>query len=403
MSEVKKHRLRRFDGKTVSLTAIDGNIFEGICEYNSRDYNYHEFGYDEDGLQMVNFLFINSNIVKIKSLEDVEGPYGHFSAPYGTLEEMNLTDDIDLLEDWYDEGDDIEVFRMLNCLEDHLVRNDRKREIIDVLRKLHKVNASPAVKARIADILYPVDYYAQIFRRKSFHIFKDTGEISDEDLRELKLFITTVTPLYPEIRTEITVVPQSETTCKRGRQYCITFYSEPKEGYLRNIGYIGEQIDLYLTQHNIGALWFGIGKPEEPSPQGMEYVIMIAISAMAEDKFRKDMFKAKRKSLEEIWSGDTLNVAEIVRFTPSACNTQPWITENNGNELTVYRYKKPGKRGIMPAAAVQFYNRIDMGIYLFMLETCLKHEGYRFERTLFEDDGSENEKTLTAKYQIKKA
>ena len=57
----------------------------------------------------------------------------------------------------------------------------------------------------------------------------------------------------------------------------------------------------------------------------------------------------------------------------------------------------------MPAAAVQFYNRIDMGIYLFMLETCLKHEGYRFERTLFEDDGSENEKTLTAEYQIKKA
>lgn len=36
---------------------------------------------------------------------------------------------------------------------------------------------------------------------------------------------------------------------------CLLFYSESKEGYLQNIGYLGEQIDLYLTSKNIGALW----------------------------------------------------------------------------------------------------------------------------------------------------
>ena len=120
---------------------------------------------------------------------------------------------------------------------------------------------------------------------------------------------------------------------------------------------------------------------------------------MPEDKFRKDMFKSKRKPLNEIWFGDTLGVAEIVRFTPSACNTQPWIVENIGNELNVYRFKKPVKRGIMPADKVRYYNKIDMGIFLFMLETCLEYENYKYEKVLFEDTSDDSiEKTLIAKY-----
>ena len=171
-----------------------------------------------------------------------------------------------------------------------------------------------------------------------------------------------------------------------------------KDEYLRNIGYMGEQIDLYLASKNIGALWFGIGKPKEMQVNGLDFVIMISIAKMPENKFRKDMFKSKRKPLSEIWNGDTLGVAEVVRFTPSACNTQPWIVENNGSDLMVYRFKKPGKRGIMPADKVRYYNKIDMGIFLFMLETCLAREDYKYDRTLFADTTDDSiEQTLIAK------
>ena len=246
-----------------------------------------------------------------------------------------------------------------------------------------------------------MDHYSQIFKRKSFHIFRDTGMISDKELSALKEYIQTVSPLDPDIRTEITVVREEETTCRRGAQYCILFRSEVKDGYLRNIGYIGEQIDLYLSSVNIGALWFGIGRPL--SDDGPEYVIMIAIAKMPENRFRKDMFKAKRRPMEEVWQGETYPFADIVRFTPSACNTQPWLIESNNGELKVYRYKKPGKRGIMPKDKVTYYNRIDIGIYLFMLETCLEHDGYAFERQLFSDPGDPDaEKTLNAVYRIER-
>ena len=244
-----------------------------------------------------------------------------------------------------------------------------------------------------------MDYYNQIFKRKSFHIFKDTDTLTSNEIQELKDFIKTVKSLDSEIKTEIRIVPEKDTTCKRGGEFCILFYSETKDEYLRNIGYMGEQIDLYLASQNIGALWFGIGKPKDMQVNGLDFVVMISIAKMPMDKFRKDMFKSKRKPLSEIWSGNTLRIAEIVRFTPSACNTQPWVVENTGCDLMVYRFKKPGKRGIMPADKVRYYNKIDIGIFLFMLETCLEHENYKYDKTLFADTSDDSiEQTLIAKY-----
>lgn len=248
-----------------------------------------------------------------------------------------------------------------------------------------------------------MNYYDLIFKRKSFHLFKGKeGNISEADLQQLENFTKTAKPLDSEIKTKIRIVKENETTCKRGAEYYIEFYSEVKGNYLRNIGYLGEQIDLYLAEKNIGALWFGIAKPDQIEIDGLQYVIMIAIAKMPENAFRKDMFKSKRKPLEEIWQGKILPFSNIVRFAPSACNTQPWIVENTGSELEVYRYKKPGKRGIMPAEKVRFYNRIDVGIFLFFLEVCLEHEGYAINGTqIFEDEPDEVEKVLIAKYELK--
>lgn len=120
-----------------------------------------------------------------------------------------------------------------------------------------------------------------------------------------------------------------------------------------------------------------------------------------ETKFRKDMLKAKRKPIEEIWVGEHIKgVTDIARFAPSACNTQPWIVEHTKHKLYVYRYKKQGKRGIMPAEKVSFYNQIDMGIFLCFLELCLLHERVAYKAELKHDAGLDDEKTLFAVYQL---
>lgn len=246
--------------------------------------------------------------------------------------------------------------------------------------------------------------YPAIYKRKSFHLFRNIGNerISSEERNEIEEAYQYFSALCPDIKTAVRIVPAAETTCKRGAEYCILLYSEKKERYLQNIGYIGEQLDLYLTQKNIGTLWFGIGKTEEPQYENLDFIIMLAIAKVADEtKFRKDMFKSKRKSIEEIWVGEHINgITDIVRFAPSACNTQPWIVEHAENKLYVYRCRKLGKRGIMPAKRVSFYNQIDMGIFLCFLDLCLLHEKISYKVELRYDAGLDGEKTLFAVYQL---
>lgn len=246
--------------------------------------------------------------------------------------------------------------------------------------------------------------YEMIFKRKSFHLFRNIGneKISEEELKDLENYIKVIKPLVEDIKTKIIVV--KDPSLIRGGEYSILFYSEKKDNYLQNIGYLGEQLDLYLVSKNIGTLWFGIGRPETKEVDGLDYVIMIQIAKVdSPEKFRKDMFKSKRKEVSEIWNGDKyLDIANIVRFAPSACNTQPWKVIEKDDELEVYRYRKEGKRGIMPKNKVIYYNQIDLGIFLYFLELCLKHNNLDYIRELFIEKDHEQENNLTAKYKIKK-
>ena len=248
------------------------------------------------------------------------------------------------------------------------------------------------------------ELYEMIFKRKSFHLFRNIGNehISEEELKSIEEQFTKLKPLVDDIKVKIRIV-KDNTTCKRGQEYCILFYSEKKDNYLQNIGYLGEQLDLYLVSKNIGTLWFGIGKAEEKQLDGLDFVIMIAIAKVdSNDKFRKDMFKSKRKSIDEIWNGDYfLDIANIVRFAPSACNTQPWKVETSENEIKVFRYRKEGKRGIMPKRLVMFYNQIDIGIFLCFLELCLEKNNVKYNRDLHIEEDSEKEYNLTAIYNIR--
>ena len=246
------------------------------------------------------------------------------------------------------------------------------------------------------------ELYNNIFKRKSFHLFRNIGNehIKKDEIEDIKKVFSELKPLVDDVKVKIKIVKKGSIL--RGQEYCILFYSEKKDNYLQNIGYLGEQLDLYLVSKNIGTLWFGIGKADEPQLDGLDFVIMIVISKVdSPTKFRKDMFKSKRKEISEIWFGDSyLDIANIVRFAPSACNSQPWKVEASEREIKVYRYHKEGKRGIMPKNKVIYYNQIDIGIFLCFLELCLEHNNMEYTKELFIEEDHEKEYNLTSIYHI---
>ena len=64
-------------------------------------------------------------------------------------------------------------------------------------------------------------FYEMIFRRKSFHIFRNVGNesIGEYELNDIQIAYSEFTPLNPEIKTAIRIVPEEETNCKRGGEY----------------------------------------------------------------------------------------------------------------------------------------------------------------------------------------
>ncbi len=242
--------------------------------------------------------------------------------------------------------------------------------------------------------------YNMLFKRKSFHLFRETGneKLTSADLEDIQAFWESLTPLCPDIKVAMRIVSEGEVTNRHGQEYCLAFYSEEKENYLQNIGYLGQMMELYLVSKNIGTCWYGIGKANETTVEGLQYVIMIAFAKVSDpDKFRRELLQAKRKSVKEIWQGETIDgVSDIARFAPSACNSQPWRVEREGNVLQLCRYLKSGKIGLMTPKIARYMNRIDMGIYLCVLELCLKHRGIAYTVRLHPDNGGPEEKTLFA-------
>lgn len=250
------------------------------------------------------------------------------------------------------------------------------------------------------------ELYKQIFRRKSFHKFNQTEPMTEADKTFLREAVDSLEPLMPGIKTAIRIVPATETGGTRGSEYYVMFYSEKAPNYQANIGYMGEQLDLRLVEYGLGTLWYGMGKTDEKSYEGLDFLIMMAVSRVPEGSFRADMYKSKRKSLAEIWSGPTLPCSDIVRFAPSACNSQPWTVEHEvaadgQHTLKVFRFRKKGFTGLIPMAFVAHYNRIDIGIFLCILELGLMNDGIIYERSMHIDDtGDDIALTLVAEYKF---
>lgn len=245
------------------------------------------------------------------------------------------------------------------------------------------------------------DFYEMIFKRKSFHVFKEVIPLQQEELKEIESFFGEITPLIPEIKVEFRLVPKEETSCKKG-EYCILIYSEFKCDFLQNVGYMGEQLDLWLASKNIGVCWYGLGKTQDKKYNDLDFAIMLAIGKTNEQYFRKDYRKAKRRATDEISGGADKSVVDdvmnVIKFSPSACNSQPWFLEFEEKSIKLYRTR--GKKGIVPFDKMAVINRVDVGIIALFLEIYLQHHGYNYTKEISSDTPQEHEKALSEKEKL---
>ena len=111
--------LNKFDGKCVRIITTSGEAFEGVVSYDDREYAFHEYGHDQEALRLTPIVFYKDEIKSVISLEDVNGPFGHYSEKHGLLEKKCLEWGTDMIEEVLDSEDDSQILRMLACMKDH--------------------------------------------------------------------------------------------------------------------------------------------------------------------------------------------------------------------------------------------------------------------------------------------
>ena len=112
--------LKSFDDKCVRILTASGEEYEGTVSYCGREYVFHEYGCDQEALVLSPMLFYKDDIVSVTSLEEVDGPFGHYSEKYGLLEKKCLEWGSDLIEEVLESEDDTRILRMLACMKDAL-------------------------------------------------------------------------------------------------------------------------------------------------------------------------------------------------------------------------------------------------------------------------------------------
>lgn len=211
-----------------------------------------------------------------------------------------------------------------------------------------------------------MDLKEMIYKRKSTRSY--TGEpVGEAMLQKIKEFVTNIKPLYPNIKVRSEIVAKDSVKCifPWTTPQLIAIFTEDKEGALENVGFMFQQLDLYLQSLGLGVCWLGMGRlntqgvVETKSEDGLRFTMMLAFGYPKGEPHRASIAEFKRKSLAEI-SDKQDERLEPARFAPSSVNSQPWYFAHEGDTIHTYC----ALQGIFKAKMLGEMNQIDMGIAL---------------------------------------
>lgn len=214
------------------------------------------------------------------------------------------------------------------------------------------------------------ELYEAIFKRKSVRGYAP-DPLEPNILDGIKSFMTTLTPTFPGIRTELKIMNDADVQgiFKVSAPHVLSIFSEAKEGYLTNAGFMLQQMDLFFSVNGIGSCWQGgpklVGKAKGASD--IEYVISLSFGNPSENPHRKNRSEFKRKEPVEITNiNGRENLLEAARLAPSAANNQPWYFTAGDDTVQVHKAK---------SLVLDRMNSISVGIALCHLWLAISHAG----------------------------
>lgn len=148
--------------------------------------------------------------------------------------------------------------------------------------------------------------------------------------------------------------------------YYLVIASKEMEGHLLNVGFVMEQISLYLTIKGIGSCSLSVPKRKLDKIINLEYpnALVMAFGKTKENVYREAR-KARRMNEEQICSikaeipSNMKAMIKAARLAPSSLNSQPWRFVVYDNRIHIF-----ARKGFMLPHLIYNTTEIDIGIML---------------------------------------
>ena len=205
--------------------------------------------------------------------------------------------------------------------------------------------------------------YQTIFTRRAVRSY-DMTALDGAALVDVQMFINEIKQLDGQnVRLEI--VAADKVKNDMAPYYILAYCTVDSRAYM-NVGYVLQNVDLYLQSNGYGSLWLGMAKPDEPSD---DFCIMLAFGKTSMLP-RQDISEFKRLPIGDISNADNV-VAQAARLAPSAMNSQPWKLDFTEGKITIRYFG----RGITKLVLKNKLSKIDLGIVTRHIELALLSEG----------------------------
>ena len=192
---------------------------------------------------------------------------------------------------------------------------------------------------------------------EQIHVRKSCRKYLDDeiDMNPIHEFMSDVRPLNDGIDYHYDILTRDRISnrARFSAPYYLALYTDKKENYV-DVGFIFQQLCLYLQGIGIGNCWVGLASPKNKSS---DFVITISFGRSDDMTRTRDRFK--RKSLSEISDEEDERLIPA-QLAPSAINGQPWYFKHSGDAFDVYQ----AKHNILKRQFVKKWNPIDVGIAL---------------------------------------
>ena len=181
----------------------------------------------------------------------------------------------------------------------------------------------------------------QIYIRKSCRNYLDEEidmDLIHEFMKSIKLLNGGVSYRY-----DILTIDEVNNLARFSAPYYLAIYTDKKENHV-DMGFIFQQLCLYLQSIDIGNCWVGLASPKK---KNSDFVISIAPAQLA----------------------------------PSSINSQPWYFKHSDDGFDVYQVKP----NFLKRQFVKKWNSIDVGIALAHMYVANEDTFEFFKKTDFKD------------------